>query len=82
MATHPETQQKLVDEIFRAFDEEKTERVTFEMIQKMPYLDAAVFEALRLYPPADLDVKQCAFDDRLPDGTKVPKGTLVLFDIL
>ena len=83
LSTHPEVQDKLHVEIIQTFQSNPNEkRVSFEMLKTMKYLDAVVFETLRLFPPADLDIKQCVEPDILPDGTPVPKGALVLFDML
>ena len=52
LATNPEVQKKLIDEI----DEVTPTRdsVNYNTIAKMPYLDSVVCETLRLYPPATL----------------------------
>lgn len=52
---------------------------SFEQMQKMHYLQAAVYETLRLYPPVQFDSKFCESDDVLPDGTFVKKGTRVTY---
>lgn len=55
-------------------------RVTFDMLKEMPYLDGVVFEALRLFPPVAFDPKQAVRDDVLPNGIKVPKGTVIVYE--
>lgn len=52
---------------------------SFEQMQKMPYLQASIYESLRLYPPVQFDSKFCQEDDVLPDGTFVKKGTRVTY---
>jgi cytochrome P450 len=42
---------------------------------QMHYLNAAIYESLRLYPPVQFDSKFAQEDDILPDGTFMPKGT-------
>ncbi|GJN35866.1 hypothetical protein PR202_gb24679 [Eleusine coracana subsp. coracana] len=45
------------------------------------YLHAAVLETLRLFPPAPFEEKEALADDVLPNGTRVAKGTPVIFCI-
>lgn len=45
----------------------------------MHYLQAAINESMRLYPPVQFDSKFCQEDDTLPDGTFVKKGTRVTY---
>ncbi|GJM94787.1 hypothetical protein PR202_ga11466 [Eleusine coracana subsp. coracana] len=45
------------------------------------YLHAAVLETLRLFPPAPFEEKEALADDVLPNGTRVAKGTPVVFCI-
>ncbi|KAK0574641.1 hypothetical protein LWI29_026569 [Acer saccharum] len=52
-----------------------------EEIKKMNYLQAAISEALRLYPSVPVDHKEVVEDDIFPDGTVVKKGTKVLYAI-
>jgi cytochrome P450 len=46
----------------------------------MSYTEAALLESLRLHPPVPVDDREALADDRLPDGTFLPKGTLVAFN--
>ncbi|KAL8053230.1 hypothetical protein ABFS82_05G058600 [Erythranthe guttata] len=52
-----------------------------EEVKKMEYLHAAVSEALRLYPSVPVDHKEVLEDDEFPDGTKLKKGTKVVYAI-
>lgn len=47
----------------------------------MHYLHAALKESLRLYPPAPIDLLEAAEDDVLRNGTKLEKGSIVLYFI-
>ncbi|KAL2897781.1 Cytochrome P450 94A2 [Bienertia sinuspersici] len=49
----------------------------FEQVKDMVYINAAICESMRLYPPVPVDVKEAAANDVLPDGTKVKKGMWV-----
>ncbi|XP_034894163.1 cytochrome P450 CYP94D108 [Populus alba] len=52
---------------------------SFEELRDMHYLQAAISETLRLYPPVPVDTKACQSDDVLPDGTFVGKKWLVTY---
>ncbi|KAI9153701.1 hypothetical protein LWI28_015304 [Acer negundo] len=52
---------------------------SFEQLRQLNYLQAAVYESMRLYPPIQFDSKFCEEDDVLPDGTFVKSGTRVTY---
>ncbi|XP_061355060.1 cytochrome P450 94C1-like [Gastrolobium bilobum] len=52
---------------------------TFEQTREMHYLNAAVHESMRLFPPVQFDSKYATEDDVLPDGTFVRKGNRVTY---
>ncbi|KAL8535709.1 hypothetical protein ACS0TY_011369 [Phlomoides rotata] len=52
-----------------------------EEVKKMEYLHAALSEALRLYPSVPVDHKEVVEDDEFPDGTRLKKGTKVVYAI-
>lgn len=45
----------------------------------MPYTHAVFNESLRLYPPVPFEIKQCARPATLPDGTRLPAGSVVVW---
>jgi cytochrome P450 len=47
----------------------------------MPYTTAVFYEALRLYPPIPVEIKQTFSPTTLPDGTFLPTGTVVVWCI-
>ncbi|XP_071699134.1 cytochrome P450 CYP94D108-like [Rutidosis leptorrhynchoides] len=82
LSSHPEVEEKILDEL-------KTIRsssggvapdcFTFDELRNMHYLQAAISEGLRLYPPVPLDTKDCLKDDVMPDGTFVGKGWYITY---
>eukprot|EP01018_Ginkgo_biloba_P035877 Gb_20510 [translate_table: standard] len=50
---------------------------SYEELKDMNYLQAAICESLRLYPPVPIDSKLAIKEDVLPDGTFVGKGWFV-----
>ncbi|KZV48120.1 hypothetical protein F511_28762 [Dorcoceras hygrometricum] len=52
---------------------------SFDQLRQMHYLQAAVHESLRLFPPVQFDSKFSDADDVLPDGTIVSGGTRVTY---
>lgn len=53
----------------------------YEDMPQLCYLQAVISEALRLYPPVHVDLKRALHNDTWPDGTFVPSGTQVAYDI-
>ncbi|XP_062029813.1 cytochrome P450 CYP94D108-like [Rosa rugosa] len=51
----------------------------FDELRDMHYLQAAIMEAMRLYPPVPVDTKECLNDDVMPDGTVLRKGWFVTY---
>lgn len=87
---HPEVEQKILAEICTiikerdaAGDRDDKGSLVFrpEEIKKMDYLQAAISEALRLYPSVPVDHKEVVEDDVFPDGTVLKKGTKVIYAI-
>ncbi|GMH11915.1 hypothetical protein Nepgr_013756 [Nepenthes gracilis] len=86
---HPEVEDKIVAEICRIIRERGdcgakiSGDVIFraEEVKKMEYLQAAISEALRLYPSVPVDHKEVVEDDVFPDGTILKKGTKVVYAI-
>eukprot|EP00455_Lapot_gusevi_P057389 TRINITY_DN9763_c0_g2_i5.p1 TRINITY_DN9763_c0_g2~~TRINITY_DN9763_c0_g2_i5.p1 ORF type:complete len:344 (+),score=126.78 TRINITY_DN9763_c0_g2_i5:572-1603(+) len=77
VARHPEVEAKLVEEIEQELRGGEPDYDTVE--RRMKYLEAVVYETLRLHTPVPKDPKQAVEDDVLPNGMKVPAGTLVTY---
>jgi len=58
------------------------ETANFETIdEELPFLHGVVVESLRLFPPVPSDSRQAMLDHVFPDGTTIPKRTIINFDI-
>jgi cytochrome P450 len=76
IAQNPHVEAKLVEEIRGSAG-----GFSFEDLKKLHYLNGAVHEALRLFPPVPLDTKMALRDDVLPDGTVVRAGDRVTYNV-
>ncbi|CAL8124656.1 unnamed protein product [Orchesella dallaii] len=77
LASHPEVQQKVVeelDEIFGKGYDASTFDITMTHVKSMKYLDLCVKEALRLFPPIPMSPKKTTEDIQLDDGRVIPAG--------
>ncbi|PKA66113.1 Cytochrome P450 86B1 [Apostasia shenzhenica] len=61
-------------------DEDEVAFTTGEL-KRMEYLQAALTETMRLYPPVPVDLKEAAEGGELPDGAAVGKGARVIYSI-
>ncbi|XP_004505709.1 cytochrome P450 86B1 [Cicer arietinum] len=87
---NPEVEEKIVEEICRVVshrnDVKKDDfgnclKFMPDEIKKMDYLHACLSETLRLYPSVPVDHKEVVEDVTFPDGTKLKKGTKVIYAI-
>eukprot|EP01018_Ginkgo_biloba_P034884 Gb_13905 [translate_table: standard] len=51
---------------------------TMDELKEMKYLHASLSEAMRLYPPVPIILKEAMHDDVLPNGTPVSKGSKIM----
>ncbi|XP_012223678.1 cytochrome P450 9e2 isoform X2 [Linepithema humile] len=65
IAANPDVQAKLRQEIDNVLEESNGE-VTYEIINRLEYLDAVINEALRMYPPVAFLERLCDRDYELP----------------
>ncbi|KAJ6919020.1 hypothetical protein NC651_013088 [Populus alba x Populus x berolinensis] len=85
--SHPTVEEKILAEICKIVNEREELDTTTPLvfspqeIKKMNYLQAALSEALRLYPSVPVDHKEVVEDDIFPDGTVLEKGTKVIYAI-
>ncbi|XP_058536475.1 cytochrome P450 3A6-like [Ochotona princeps] len=74
LATHPDIQQKLQQEVDAAFPNKTL--VTSDAVMQMEYLDMVVNESFRLYPVGSRIDRTCKKDIEI-NGVFIPKGTIV-----
>ncbi|GLD99588.1 hypothetical protein PINS_up008314 [Pythium insidiosum] len=79
IARHPDVVAKIRDEIDACLSDRKTDDTPFtpEQVQQLVYLEAALRETLRLYPPVPLNPKQLAKDVVMSDGLYLREGSTV-----
>ncbi|XP_055313348.1 probable cytochrome P450 9f2 [Sitodiplosis mosellana] len=83
---NPDVQQKLYEEIAEVNEQLGEKRVSYDVLQKMKYLDQVVSETLRKWPVAvmidRLCVKNYVYDDGKQLNFKIDKGVSVLFSLM
>nr|XP_008121931.1 PREDICTED: cytochrome P450 3A6 isoform X2 [Anolis carolinensis] len=75
LATHPDVQQKLQEEIDEALPNQATP--VYEVLLQMEYLDMVINETLRLYPPGGRIERVCKTTVEI-NGVTIPKGTVTM----
>lgn len=84
LAGNPRCQEKLALEIKEFFLAKADDRVSYDELNKLRYLDQVVSETLRLYPPMLATDRICVKEHQLPPpmegypGYKVEVGSLVI----
>ncbi|KAB5519278.1 hypothetical protein DKX38_023597 [Salix brachista] len=82
MSVNPDVERKILKELetIRSSNGKNLgDTYSFEELRDMQYLQAAISETMRLYPPVPVDTKACKSDDVLPDGTFVGKNWFVTY---
>lgn len=82
LSQHPHVEAAIRNELERVIGSSSTHQqqvASLEQMREMHYLNGAIYESMRLYPPIQFDSKFCQEDDILPDGTFVQKGTRVTY---
>lgn len=81
---HPHAQEKILSELHSTFAEAKDELpLSFDTVQppSLPYVAAVFNESLRFYPPVPVELKESTAETTFPDGTWLPKGSVVMWAI-
>ena len=79
---NPASRRKIREELQVAFPSANKELpLSFDTIQPncLPYTMAVFNEALRLYPPVPVELKECTSPTTFPDGISLPKGAVVMW---
>lgn len=79
LSKNPEVEARVREEVDRIVGPGDGVSPSFEQTRGMHYLNAAVHESMRLFPPVQFDSKYATEDDVLPDGTFVRKGSRVTY---
>ncbi|KAL3661924.1 hypothetical protein V7S43_013216 [Phytophthora oleae] len=81
VARNPRVQKRIVEELESLKPETGSSiaPLTFEDMKSMKYLEAVVYESLRLYPSAPYNIRIAVEDDHFPDGTFVPAGAEIVY---
>lgn len=78
LCKHPDCKEKLVKEIEEAMQDEglgPTENMPFRIGHAMPYLQACIYEALRLHPAVGMSLPRVVPQEGFEiDGTFIPAG--------
>lgn len=85
LATNPDIQQKLYEEISEVNQQLEGKRITYDALQKLKYLDQVICEVLRKWPPSVMTDRVCSKDYTYDNGDKlkfkIDKGTSLLLPI-
>ncbi|KAL8691953.1 MAG: hypothetical protein Q9218_002915 [Villophora microphyllina] len=82
---NPQHQLKLTNELAATFSFKSgssvLEGVTYDHVHpaSLPYTHSIFAEALRLYPPVPFELKECTAPTTFPDGTCLPRGSVVIW---
>ncbi|KAI3923119.1 hypothetical protein MKX01_014502 [Papaver californicum] len=79
LSSHKEIESRILEESNRVMGTDQELNPSFEQMREMPYLQACLYESMRLYPPVQFDSKFALGDDVFPDGTFIRKGTRVTY---
>ena len=75
---HPQVAEHIRNEVDRVC---RGSQLSYDLVQNLPYTQAVVMESLRLHPPVPNTFCFAKNDDILPDGTKIPAGSMVLYSM-
>ncbi|CAF0907860.1 unnamed protein product, partial [Adineta ricciae] len=79
IASHPEVQQKLHEEVDRVFGKDRDRHCTMEDIEELQYLECVIKETLRLFPSVPFIAREVQ-EDFMYHNHKILKGsTAVIF---
>lgn len=81
--SHPHAEARIIEEMQQVLSSEESGAgeagISFDSCKRMTYLNAALHETLRLYPPVPFNGFTALRDDILPGSFFVPKDTYVVY---
>lgn len=77
MGKHQDVQEKMREEVLRAFAEEG-ESLSYQTLLALPYTNQVIAETLRIYPPIISFTSRCADEDYRYGKYVIKKGTSVM----
>lgn len=78
LSKNVDAQEKLYEEVQEIVDGKYEGEINYDTLSEMPYLNACISEATRLYPTFIRPERVCNKDWECPQkGIKIPKGTVV-----
>lgn len=77
ISKYPEVQQKVYEEIVECFGDDKNEKISFQDLNKLNYLDLVIKESLRIFPPIPYIGRILSEDFTAGDYT-FPKDTNII----
>ncbi|KAH8396252.1 hypothetical protein KR222_006522, partial [Zaprionus bogoriensis] len=83
IATHPECQSKCVEEILAVIGRDRETPVTYDLLNRLHYIDLCIKETLRMYPSVPLlgrkVLQECEINGKIiPAGTNIGISPLYL----
>ncbi|KAK6131738.1 hypothetical protein DH2020_034535 [Rehmannia glutinosa] len=84
LSSRPDVEERILNELknIRRRQNKKSIHDIFSLdeLREMHYLQAAISEAMRLYPPLPINTKSCKKNDVLPDGSFVGKNWFLSYN--
>ncbi|XP_065214552.1 probable cytochrome P450 6a13 [Planococcus citri] len=81
LALNKEIQDKVRDEV-NSVIENNAEGLTYEALKEMPYVDMAIAEILRKYPPGSFLARECTQTYKIPDtNIIIPEKTAIIIPV-
>lgn len=79
LAMHPDIQERLYNEL-RSVYESQDEDSSYEIIQRLPYLDLVLKEGMRMFPVAPFIVRTATADTAV-SSCVIPKNSIIMMSI-
>lgn len=80
LSKNPQIQEKLYQEVTKCY-ESHGNRLDYEAVNGLSYLEAFIMEVLRMYPPVVRFDRICTEETTLENGIHIPIGTIMRFPV-